>query len=404
MTAYNTDVEARVPFQWEDREPILELDFDTQEYATRIDRLQARLAEEQLDAILIYGGDAGAECSVRYVSGFFNFWGDTLVLVPATGEPVLITNAVFHGEPMHSNIQTTWFQDVRPLLNVQSTGSPRTVTASAVEVLSEWGAKRGRIAYADARHLPARIESELRERLPHAEVVDGSAILRQLRAIKSPAELEAIRELGKITSAGMSAGLEAIDAGVTENEVAGAIVGAAVAAGAQTAACFVAAGPRSFMKNVYARAGKVIENHEFVNLDMTAKFRGYQSDMARVGVAGTPRPEHVPLFEACLAAQEAGLRVVRAGTAPWTVLQTMNAVVREHGFAEWEWNTSHGGGLELSEDPYFVPEAPPLEAGMTFYIEPMIIPTEIGTVCIEDMVIVTKDGVEVVTSSPRRTW
>ncbi|MDO8213550.1 Xaa-Pro peptidase family protein [Conexibacter sp. CPCC 206217] len=402
MSAFASDIDARVPFSWEDREPILELDFEIAEYRARIDRLQRLLADEQIDAMVVYGGDA--ECSVRYLSGFFNYWGDTVVLIPQAGEPTLITNAIYHGEPMHSNIQTTWMRDVRVLLNAQSTKRPHTVVAGAADLIGEWGLARGRVAYADTRHLPMRIHAELRERLPDAVLVDGSKLLRGMRAIKSAAEQEAIRELGVITSAAMDAGLAIIEPGVTESEVAGAIIGAAVAAGAERCQTFISSGQRSFMKNVYALRGKVVEPGEFLNVDMAAKYRGYQSDMARVGIPGRARPQDVALFEACLAAEEAGLAVVRDGVEPIVVLQTMSAVIADHGFAAWDFTTSHGGGLELAEDPYFVAGADPLRAGMTFYIEPMIVPTEIGSVCIEDMLIVTEDGAEQVTSSPKVTW
>ena len=87
------------------------------------------------------------------------------------------------------------------------------------------------------------------------------------------------------------------------------------------------------------------------------------------------------------------------------VVKTMKDVIAEGGWAEWDWSTGHGFGLDLAEDPLFIPSNhEPLEAGMCFYIEPMIIPTHIGTACIEDMVLVTEDGCEELTTSRKRAW
>ena len=61
MSVFADEVDARVPYSWEDREPILELDFEIAEYHGRVERLQRRLAAEEVDAMVVYGGDA--ECS-----------------------------------------------------------------------------------------------------------------------------------------------------------------------------------------------------------------------------------------------------------------------------------------------------------------------------------------------------
>jgi Xaa-Pro aminopeptidase len=83
----------------------------------------------------------------------------------------------------------------------------------------------------------------------------------------------------------------------------------------------------------------------------------------------------------------------------------MKAVIADYGFSEWDWTTGHGAGMDFLEEPYFGADSEVLfEPGMTFYIEPMIVPTHIGTICIEDIVLVTEEGCEELTSSVKRTW
>lgn len=406
MTA-RTDIASRIPFTWEDRLPWLELDFPVAEFEERLGRIQRMMAADGLDALLVYGG-TGSESNVRYVSGFASFWGDNLVLVPGSGAPVLVTNAIFHGEPMHSNIQSTWLEDVRPLLNPHSTSNPLSLVDLAESALGDWGCVGGRLGIADTRDLPARIDHELREKLRGAELVDASAAIRRLRCIKSVAEIEMMRRLGAATSAGMDAGLDAVAPGVTESEVAAAVHAACIKAGVERmlpAGCFAIAGKRSFMKNVWPLPDKKILQDELVVVDIGARLGGYQSDMSRNIVAGRPTDEVRRLLEACLEAEEVGLEATKPGVTVSSLLEAMKAVIARHGFSEWDWTTGHGAGMDVLEEPFFGPDSQVVfEPGMTFYIEPMIVPTHVGTICIEDIVLVTETGCEELTTSRKRTW
>ncbi len=87
------------------------------------------------------------------------------------------------------------------------------------------------------------------------------------------------------------------------------------------------------------------------------------------------------------------------------IVKAMNEVIAAGGWAEWDWSTGHGFGLDLAEAPFFIPQnEEPLEAGMCFYLEPMIVPTDLGTACPEDMILVTENGCEQLTTTPLRNW
>jgi len=171
------------------------------------------------------------------------------------------------------------------------------------------------------------------------------------------------------------------------------------------AGCFAIAGQRSFMKNVWPKPENIVQPGDLVVVDIGARLGGYQSDMSRNIVAGRPTDEVRRMLEACLEAEEVGLRATRPGVTVSSVLNAMKDVIREHGFSEWDWTTGHGAGMDILEEPFFGPDSQDvLERGMTFYIEPMIVPTHIGTICIEDIVLVTDDGCEELTTSVKRTW
>ena len=407
MSKHLSDLASRVPFAWEDRLPWLELDFPIPEFERRVTRLQQSLEEDGLDALIVYGGQV-SENNVRYVSGFWSFWGDSLVLVPRKGAPILLTNAIFHGEPMHSNIQTTWLEDVRPVLNRHSTANPVSLIDLAADALGDWGVLPGRLGLADTRDVPARIDHELRQKLPGVELVDVSDTLRHMRGIKSPAEIEMMRRLGVASTAGMDAGLAAVRPGVSESDIAAVVHAECTRAGMERmipSGCMAIAGRRSFMKNVWPRTDKLVQQDELVVIDIGGRFGGYQTDMSRNIVAGKPSAEIERMLEACLEAEETGLRATKPGVTVSSMLNAMKRVIADHGFSEWDWTTGHGAGMDFLEEPYFGADSEVLfEPGMTFYIEPMIVPTQIGTICIEDVVLVTEDGCEELTKSVKRTW
>ena len=402
-----SDLASRVPFAWEDRLPWLELDFPIAEFEARVARLQQALEADGLDALILYGGQV-SENNIRYVSGFWSFWGDSLVLVARTGAPILLTNAIFHGEPMHSNIQTTWLRDVRPVLNRHSTATPVSLVdlarGRAQRLGRPAGAARHRRharrprphrprAAAEARRL--RVRRHVRHHPPHARHQERRRDRDDAEARRGHHGRHGRRSRRR------AAGCERErDRGGRPRRVHGGGHGAD-----DPVRCMAIAGQRSFMKNVWPRTDRFVHEDELVVIDIGGRLGGYQTDMSRNIVAGTPSGEVERMLEACLEAQEAGLAATRPGVTVSSMLNAMKRVIADHGFSEWDWTTGHGAGMDFLEEPYFGADSEVLfEPGMTFYIEPMIVPTHIGTICIEDIVLVTEDGCEELTSSVKRTW
>ena len=103
----------RVPYTLEDRLPWINLPFEVSEYHRRIERLRGHMAQNGLDALVVVGNRAD-NSNIRYLSNFEDFYGgESIIVVPAVGNPGFTTNAIMHGEPMHSGIQDCWIEDVR---------------------------------------------------------------------------------------------------------------------------------------------------------------------------------------------------------------------------------------------------------------------------------------------------
>ena len=394
---------ARNAYDWDSRKELLEIDFEEQEFRSRIKSVQHRMRDAAIDVLLVWEeGPRGS--NIRYLSGFYmapTWIGGSLVIVERDGDPKLVTSSVAHGEPMHSNIQTSWLRDVRAV----DLGY-RELLAVVRDIGRTWPS-RSRIGVVGFDHLPYALRMGLVDALDGRTLVDDGGLLKGQRAIKSAAEIALLRKLGQITAAGMNEAMAAVRAGSTESDVAAAAHHGCVAAGAEqmTFGCFVGAGKRGALKNMAPRADRRISPNELVVIDLGCKFGGYQSDMSRNVVAGTPTDEIARMIESCQRALVVGKAAIRPGIADQAIVSAMHESISASGYTQWDWSICHGYGLDLVETPTFALSDPTtIEAGMCFYVEPMIIPPAIGAICIEDMIVVTETGFENLTPVPVEAW
>jgi Xaa-Pro aminopeptidase len=164
----------------------------------------------------------------------------------------------------------------------------------------------------------------------------------------------------------------------------------------------VASGERSALPHGTASSAK-LPRRGFVTLDFGVVLDGYCSDMTRTVHMGRARPGERDAYEAVLEAQEAGVAAVRAGVSAGDVDEAARGVLRKAGLAEWfTHSTGHGVGLEIHEGPRLAAkQMQRLDAGMVVTIEPGIyMPGKFG-VRIEDMVLVTATGGEILTPATK---
>jgi Xaa-Pro aminopeptidase len=398
----------RIPFDWEERKKWLELPMPAAEFEGRVARLQAAMAKKKLDALVVYGG-LGDQHNVRYLTNFKTWWGDAIVVVPARGEPTLLTNSIFHGEPMHSNVQTIWLRDLRITPHPHSTKDPKNIADMAADVLKEKGVTTGAVGLVGHQTIPAYLDRQFAQRLSAATVTPATHLLKALRKNKSAEEVKILREAGRIATAGFMAALDAVRVGVTEAELAAAAAAACLAEGAEDInyGMMCSAGSRSCLKNVYPLRKPLREGELFV-IDVGIKYHGYQTDISRNKVAGEPSAELRRMLDCCLEQHLTVIDKIGPGVPIFELQKVMYGIAEKWKLLEYDYTThafGHGYGLDIVEEPYlYWGNTQPLEVGMTFYVEPMIIKHGLGTVCLEDMVVVTENGCEQMTSLSRKTW
>jgi len=198
--------------------------------------------------------------------------------------------------------------------------------------------------------------------------------------------------------------LRRIRVGTREREVAGELEYQMRLLGAEKPSfdTIVAAGARTALPHAQPTAHK-IESGEFLLIDMGAFLDGYASDMTRVSFMGAPTKRAREMYAAVLEAQLAAIDVVRAGAKVARVDGTAREVLKKHGMErEFVHSTGHGLGLEIHEIPRIAKkDKSELRAGMAITIEPGVYMEGFGGVRIEDTVLVTERGCEVLTPTPK---
>lgn len=255
----------------------------------------------------------------------------------------------------------------------------------------------------EAEHVSVRAHERLRAELEgRAELVATTGLVERMRSIKEPGEIERIRAATALADAAFERLLRAGLVGRTEREVALALESDMRAQGAEQASfdAIVAAGAHGALPHAQPRDAE-IRRGELVVIDWGARLDGYCSDCTRTVAAGDPAADARETYRLVLEAQLAGVQAVAAGRGTKEVDGIARGVIDAAGHGqEFGHGLGHGVGLDIHEAPTLSRRAPneQLAPGNVVTIEPGIyLPGRFG-VRIEDLVVVTDDGCEILTS------
>ena len=348
----------------------------------RLARAQAATAAAGLDALLITPG-----ADLRYLTGYDALPLErlTCLVLPAEGDPTLVVPTLERPRAVESpagrlGIEIVgWGETEDPFaLSAGRLGG----TATTVGVADRMWAVHA-LRFADA--------------IPSAKQRAASTVLRDLRMRKTAAEVEALREAGRIIDSVHEQIQTWQVVGRTEAEVGRDIADAILSGGnAHVNFVIVGSGPNGASPH-HDTGPRVIEPGDAIVFDIGGTTPdGYCSDITRTYVVGEPPPGFAEMYAVLQAAQDAACDAVRPGITCEQVDAVARHVITEAGYGEqFIHRTGHGIGLEEHEDPYIVEgNSEPVEPGFAFSIEPGIyLPGRYGA-RIEDIVVCTDDGVE----------
>ncbi len=351
------------------------------EFEQRRSRIAAALGAHKIDALIV-----SSLVNIRYLSGFT---GSSGVLLVSSSASVLFTDPRY-------GVQAS-----------QECGCRVCVVRGPLHtVLLKTAARR---RFCRLGFEPSRITYDAWERLNEnlplgASLHPVSGMVEQLRLIKSESEIAAIRRSVLTNSSAFERAVRKFRPGMTESALAAEIEHQMRLLGAEKPAfeTIIASGPHAALPHATPRAVPIGPGR-LVLVDMGCLQDGYCSDMTRMLFTGAPPSKVRRLYRAVLEAQLAAVDAIRAGAAAGRVDVAARRVLRSFGFERhFIHSTGHGLGLEIHESPRLGKgEKTLLEPGMVVTVEPGAYIEGHGGVRIEDTVIVTQAGCEVLTPTSK---
>ncbi len=240
---------------------------------------------------------------------------------------------------------------------------------------------------------------------PEADFSDAGDVLSSLRVKKDKNEIEAMRRAVRIAQEALQASLPLIKAGMTEKELAAELVVQLLKHGSDTELPFqpiVSSGPNSANPHASLTERK-LRAGDLLVIDWGAADEGYISDLTRTFAVKNVDAEFEKIHKIVQDANAAGRAAARPGAACAEVDKAARAVIEKSGYGKYfTHRTGHGIGMEAHEDPYIRGDNPQiLEPGMAFTVEPGIYLMGRNGVRVEDNVVITETGAEVLSDMPR---
>lgn len=246
----------------------------------------------------------------------------------------------------------------------------------------------------------------LQEHVPAARPGVTTELLGGMRMRKDPAEIEALRANARMADAAMEEAFRALRPGMTELELAKVVEDAFARRGADRVTFnIIGGGPNAAFPHHHT-GRRPLRAGEAVLLDIGASAQHYNSDITRTAFLGEPDPEYRQVHAVVEAAVQAALAAIRPGVPAREVDEAARRVIRDAGYGEYfTHRVGHGIGLTGHEPPYITGSNDlPLEQGMTFSVEPGIyLPGKFG-VRLEEIVVVTDRGAEVLSGLSREVF
>lgn len=380
-----------------------------EEILNRLVRLRSAMAGVELEALLVV-----QKMDFYYLSGTSQ---DGLLYVPLEEDPLLMVRREFERARRES-----------PLKHVVPFTSLREVPA----LISDLTGTQPRSMGLEMDLLPVRDYFKYQEIFPGVRFRDGSPLIREVRKIKSAFEVDLMRKAGEIGRKVYLKGKDILKEGMSEIAFGGLLEAEAKKHGHEGLLRVRSMNYEAYTWHVLSGVTggivsqsdspmgglglspafpvgaslKAMHAHEPIVVDFGICYQGYQADQTRVFSLGKMDPKFVDAYQACREIHDAVLAQTRPGADCEAIFRSTVRLAERLGYKDSYLGPpglqtrfiAHDIGLELGEPPFLaLGQSYPLEAGMTFAVEPKIVFPGEGSVGIENTVLVTEDGCEILT-------
>jgi Xaa-Pro dipeptidase len=375
----------------------------------RISRLKTAMEEHDIEALLVV-----QKMDLYYLSGTTQ---DSILLIPLEARPLLLVKRELGRAEIESPIE-----DVVRLTSVREL--PGLIQGHCGRLPRSLGL--------ELDVLPVRDYLRYEDFFNGSRLADASSLIRDLRRIKSPFEIELMRAAGEIGRKTFQKGREILREGMTEIEFGGRLEAVAKGYGHEgllrvrslnyeAYTWHVLSGPTGGIVSQsdspmgglglspafpVGASLREMRAHEPILVDFGTCYHGYQADETRMFSIGAMSTKFIDAYQACREIHDAVLEETRPGTDCEALFLRTLQLAKKLGYEDNYLGPpglqtrfiGHGIGLELNEPPFLAKgHSYPLEQGMTFAVEPKIVFPGEGAVGIENTVLVTQDGYEILT-------
>ena len=351
------------------------------DYDGRISKVVRRFDDAGVDGLLVTN-----LTNVRYLTGFSGSSGQVLVTPSGT---------VFFSDPRYEARAADLVDGAEVVI------FPTRLSDRLPEKLVTHGVKRLGV---EARAMTIAQRDDLDERLPGAELIPTKDVVEDLRRAKDPEEIAALRRAVEFADATFEWILERLRPGATEREIGLDLEMRMRNGGAESVSFDPIVGSGALSAHIHhTPSARPLAPGDLVLLDFGCRMDGYCSDLTRTVVLGRATEEQRELYDVVLRAQRAGIEAVGPGVDGRAVDAAGRGVIEAAGYgAHFGHGLGHGVGLEVHEAPSLARTSEDTMApGDVVTVEPGVYVRDKGGIRIEDCVLVTEDGFEVLGHAPK---